>query len=214
MASSGLAIEMMMAFGQYSLMPSATCFGDLEVDGQQLFAGREGAVRARLARHAGGVDDELGAVEGRVVLGTDAADIGADGRQTLGDVEALALGDRLLGGDLLPLRRIVGVDEGRRIGQTDLARQPPLDDLLGKHSADVAATDETDFVEHFRPPFLPGPAYRVASLGRPRAGRVKNFSVLRGLTCVFAGFDFPTYHARTTVETPIYALCAHASYTL
>ncbi len=60
MASRGLAMERMVAFGQYFLIPFGDIVGDLEVDGQQLFAGREGAVGTSLAGHAGGVDDELG----------------------------------------------------------------------------------------------------------------------------------------------------------
>jgi hypothetical protein len=171
MASSGLAIEMMVAFGAVLLDALGDLLGDLEVDGQQLLAAREGAVRARLARHAGGVDDELRALERRVVLGAYAADVGADGGGALGDVEALALGHRLLLADLLALRRVVGVDEGRRVGEADLAREAPLDDLLGEDATDVPAADETDLVEHQLPPFVAPDRRRL--LARRPVGCVK-----------------------------------------
>ena len=46
---------------------------------------------------------QLGPREGGVVLGADQLHVAAHGRQTLGDVEALAAGDRLLLGDFLTL---------------------------------------------------------------------------------------------------------------
>jgi hypothetical protein len=69
-------------------------------------------------------------------------------------------GDGLFGDHLLPLRWIVRVDEGRRVGEADLPGQPSLCNLLSENAADVSSTDQTDFIEHLRPPFMPVPAYR------------------------------------------------------
>ena len=54
--------------------------GDLQVDGQQLFAARERAVRPDGARHAGGVDDEVGVLDDVVFLARLEPDVAADDR--------------------------------------------------------------------------------------------------------------------------------------
>jgi hypothetical protein len=128
---------MMVALGQNSWMPAATC---LEM--------RRLAVGARLARHAGGADDQLGALEDRVVLGRLELDVAADHREPLGDVERLALGDRLLVGDRLLLFRIVLVDERGRIHEPDVASESATSTLLDQHTADETAANDSDLVEH------------------------------------------------------------------
>jgi hypothetical protein len=127
--------------------------GHPEVGGQQLLAAGEGAVGACLARHARGVDDQLCALEAGIVLGGHAAHVFADGGKTLEDVQGLALGDRLLLGHLLALGGIIGVHERRRVGETHLAGETPLDDLLGENAADVSTTDQANLLEHCCSPF-------------------------------------------------------------
>ncbi|OQC41149.1 MAG: hypothetical protein BWX64_01081 [Acidobacteria bacterium ADurb.Bin051] len=124
---------------------------DLQVDREQLLAAREGAIRARLARHAGGVDDQLGAGERGVVLGADEADVAAHHRQPLEDVEALADRHRLPPHHRLALFRIRRVDHRRRVHEPDLAGEPALGDLLHEHAADETAADDSDLLEHELP---------------------------------------------------------------
>ena len=53
--------------------------GDLEINGQQLFAARERAVRAGFARHPGRVDDQIRAGNRRVILRSNKAYVATDG---------------------------------------------------------------------------------------------------------------------------------------
>ena len=128
-----------MASGQYCLMAAATGVGDLQVGRQQFLPAREGAVRPHGARHAGGVDDEVGVLDDVVVLAGHELDVAADDGRALGDVEALALGH------VRPLD----------VHQRHRARELALEQLLRQHAADVAAADERDLLQHaMSPPLL------------------------------------------------------------
>ena len=132
MASSGLAIEMTIAFGQYCWMAVGHRVGDLQVGRQQFFPAGESAVGTDSARDAGGVDDQVGVLEDVVVLAALESDITADDGRGFGDVEALALGDV----------RALDVHQGNRPGQL------ALKDLLCQHATDVPAADKANLVEH------------------------------------------------------------------
>ncbi len=77
-----------------------------------------------------------------------ATDIRADRGGSLGDIEAFALRHRLLGNNFLALRRIIRIHEGCRVDETDFAGETPLHNFLCENTTDIAATDETDFLEH------------------------------------------------------------------
>jgi hypothetical protein len=63
---------------------------DLQIDADQVVA-----AHARLARHAGGDDADVGARDVGIVIGTLEGDVGADHGGGLGDVQRLALGGAL-----------------------------------------------------------------------------------------------------------------------
>ena len=98
---------------------------DLQIDGQQIVARH-----ARLARHAGGDDHDIGA--GAVVPVRRAGDLGvvAQDRAVLFQIQRLALGDAFLVGN---------------VEQDDVA-QLATRDQRGQFTADVAGTDERDFL--------------------------------------------------------------------
>ena len=57
-------MQMTKALGAYFLMPAPTCVHHLEVDAEQIVAAHAG-----LARHAGGDDAHVGALDRLVVVG-------------------------------------------------------------------------------------------------------------------------------------------------
>ena len=64
MASSGLVMQMTKAFGRVLLDAGADLLHHLEIDAEQIVAAHAG-----LARHAGGDDADVGAVDRRVGVG-------------------------------------------------------------------------------------------------------------------------------------------------
>ena len=72
MASSGLVMTMTKALGACCLMPLPTDVDDLGVDADQVVAAHAG-----LARHAGGDDDDVGALDVLVVGGAAVARVEA-----------------------------------------------------------------------------------------------------------------------------------------
>ena len=112
-------MQMMKAFGAYFLMPDADLLHHLEVDAEKVVAAHAG-----LARHAGGDDADLGAVDRIVGVGAGHARVEAVDRRRLDQVERLALRNAL--GD---------------VEQHDVAELLEADEM-GKRAADLAGTDQ------------------------------------------------------------------------
>ena len=79
-------MTMTKAFGQFFLMAAPTVAHDLGVDADEIVAAHAG-----LARHAGGDDHDIGALDVVVVVGAVKARVEALDRRALRDVERLAL---------------------------------------------------------------------------------------------------------------------------
>ncbi len=79
-------MQMTKASGAYFLMPAPTCSMTLRLIAKQIVAAHAG-----LARHAGGDDADLGAVERFVGIGADQVGVEAVDRRRLRDIERLAL---------------------------------------------------------------------------------------------------------------------------
>ena len=116
-------MQITKASGACGLDAFADRLHHLEVDAEQVVA-----AHARLARHAGGDDDHVGAGDVGVVVGAGELGVEAFDRAALGEVERLALGDAL--GD---------------VEQDDVA-QFLLRGEMGERAADVAGADKRDLL--------------------------------------------------------------------
>ncbi len=103
---------------------------DLEVDAEQVVA-----AHARLARHAGGDDDDVGAGDLLVAVGAGKIGVEAVDRRGFGEVERLALGRAF--GD---------------VEQNDVAQLLQTGEM-GQRAADLAGSDQCNLVTRhgFRP---------------------------------------------------------------
>ena len=119
MASSGLVMQMTKAFGRVFLDAGADLLHHLEVDAEQIVAAHAG-----LARHAGGDDADIGAVDRVVGIGAGELGVEAVDRRGLGEVERLALRDAF--GD---------------VEQHDVAELLEADEV-GERAADLAGADQ------------------------------------------------------------------------
>ena len=126
---------MQKALGAYCLTPVGDLGDDLDVDGEKVLAGH-----ARLARLAGGDDDDVGALDVLVVRGAgDGGVVVAVGRH-LHQIEGLALADVLVGGDV----------------QDDDVAELLLRGQHGQDLADLSASDESDLLSHASISFIFG----------------------------------------------------------
>ncbi len=112
-------MQMTKAFGAYLLDAGADLLHHLEVDAEEIVAAHAG-----LARHAGGDDAHVGAVDRVVGIGAGELGIEAVDRRGLGEIERLALRDAL--GD---------------VEQHDVAELLEADEM-GERAADLAGTDQ------------------------------------------------------------------------
>ena len=167
-------MQMTKASGAYFLMPAPTCSMTLRLMREQVVAAHAG-----LARHAGGDDADVGAVERFVGVGAGVVRVEAVDRRGLRDVERLAL------------RHALGDVEQHDVAQFFQA------DEMSQRSADLAGANQSNLVarhvnlsfRHVRrgklrgwlslslPPFksadaqLSGlPRYSSATLSFPRRG--------------------------------------------
>ena len=120
-ASSGLVMQMTKASGALALDAFADRLHHLEVDAEQVVA-----AHARLARHAGGDDADVGAGDVGVVGGALQMRVEPLGRAAFGDVERLAL------------RRAIGDVE-----QDDVAEFLDRGEM-GERAADLSRADQGD----------------------------------------------------------------------
>jgi hypothetical protein len=131
MASSGLVMQMMKAFGAYVFLdPRADLFHHLEVDPEQIVA-----AHAWLARHARGDDAHRRTLDRLIGIGAGKAGVEAVDRRRLDEIERLAL--RHAFGD-------VEHDDVAELLETDQMRQRPADltcadqcNLVSRHLTNV-----------------------------------------------------------------------------
>ena len=126
MASSGLVMTMTKAVGGVFLDAGADLLHHLDVDADEVVA-----AHARLARHAGGDDAHVGALDISISIGAAQLAVEALDRAGLGDIERLALGQAL--GD-------VENHDVAQLFQPDQVRKRPADhatanqgDLRARH---------------------------------------------------------------------------------
>jgi len=95
---------------------------DLGVDADQVVA-----AHARLARHTGGDDHDIGALDGGIVIGSGVVGIDALDRSGLGDIQGLALRDAFSDVEHYDVAQLLQADQ------------------MSQGAADIAGANESDF---------------------------------------------------------------------
>ena len=116
-------MQMTKAFGAYFLMPAPTCAITLRLMLEQIVAAHAG-----LARHAGGDDADIGALDRFIAIGAEKLGVEAVDRRGLRDIERFALRDAF--GD---------------VEHDDVAEFLEADEMR-ERAADQAGADQRNFV--------------------------------------------------------------------